>query len=1253
MARYFGGFRDRLLKKGRSSPLSDRDVDWVKVSGTVIWSPEKRNYEWLDPETYLSSFLGDAPEPQKAVPQEPEAKPIWDLSAFANEAEDDLYAEEEGYQPPSGLFSTAGVANYQPDIEAELPSIEEYKHELLSALRRRGLRVDVRKISLPEDVETELELFHQGDKTIDSHALRARLQLFKKQVIESFDQFSRVGETYIIPHAPRYPDFAGDEASDPAANDPFADAGELESDVAEASFEEPAFDPDFLTEPAAEIEDVVDDGYVRFEDEPEPIESIDSDFESFVLKSLDKLEASMHEAMERPATDSPEDEEAAPRAVPEAERPANERMIYDPVNGTLDVPRKAGDVSPRIRPSTGSADPESPRDHAGVPGFVGARLDGAPSSESWLVSPIQSRKAPSDEKAAGATPPADRPAEAGKATSAGKTDADRRSLRGMDVAPSKPDILKALNTIRSAPADKATTAESVDPAHKAEPDTPKDAGDKKNPSADDPRQQSLSILERLDQQTGDGHASPTHLDDAGDSVEQRPRFPALESITAAMDEGVKASEPAKPASRSRSQSLSDFLLSLKNDNEEQHLAVGKMTAPAAEEKPPAVVSRAPATEEKPPEARPPKPAEEKKRTVGLFAKPERRTPPPEAPPAPVDPLDLPVAPLDLSDVQLESEAFTLQEEAPDRFPAPKTAWVTPTIARETSWLHTDVEDRTPEAAAPEEPEPSRVAPAREAEAQVIPEAPSPPTTEGPDQAAIDRLAEWLDASDRERALDEREDDAAPLAEAPTVETNVTPDETDAPAPTDARSAAPPDDAPEAPLAPSPAYAPRWADAVESEVVESEVVESEVVEPGVVEPETVAQRAAEAVSEADASTDARPKADLAQDATPEASVPESSVPEASVPESSVPESGILASGILASGTEDSVPLAEDSVESPEDGARRVDQEAETMTEETPDPGEVFSEHEAPEPIIEVLPEEEPDEVAPAEKPHNFMANDKAVSEDTDQRHAEKLAQSAREALEALESRDTAETPAPAVAAPPKKAATQTPPGPYEKALDGVVEALAFAADDPIPLVKVSKVFSEVSGERRPTEAQVVESVERLNALYAELRRAFRVKIWAGGIRMATDPSYAEYIRAIYQQERPKKLSRTLMETLAIVAYSQPTTKPEVDFIRGVDSDYAVRKLLELGLIDIVGRSEAIGKPLLYGTSERFLEQFGLSELAALPKLKEIEELLDDPSLQRERMHLLALESGLADEGGAEPQEAEETATENEGDAQADA
>jgi segregation and condensation protein B len=154
--------------------------------------------------------------------------------------------------------------------------------------------------------------------------------------------------------------------------------------------------------------------------------------------------------------------------------------------------------------------------------------------------------------------------------------------------------------------------------------------------------------------------------------------------------------------------------------------------------------------------------------------------------------------------------------------------------------------------------------------------------------------------------------------------------------------------------------------------------------------------------------------------------------------------------------------------------------------------------------------------------------------------------------------------------------------------------------------------------------MMEAIERLNAYYEETGRAFRIKHWGGGIRMASHPQYARFIRALYDEHRPKKLSRTLMETLSIIAYGQPTTKPEIDFVRGVDSDYAVRKLLEIGLIDIVGRSDSIGRPLLYGTSDRFLEQFGLSSLEALPKLREVEELLGDPAFKKERLHLLALE-----------------------------
>ena len=194
------------------------------------------------------------------------------------------------------------------------------------------------------------------------------------------------------------------------------------------------------------------------------------------------------------------------------------------------------------------------------------------------------------------------------------------------------------------------------------------------------------------------------------------------------------------------------------------------------------------------------------------------------------------------------------------------------------------------------------------------------------------------------------------------------------------------------------------------------------------------------------------------------------------------------------------------------------------------------------------------------------------------------------------------------------------------LEKTIETLAFVAEDPVPLRKIGHIYAEVAGQKVPSIKKIESIVEALNGRYESSGSPFRIKIWAEGIRMVTIPEVSEVVRQLYDQNRPKKLSRTLMETLAIVAYSQPTTKPEIDFVRGVDSDYAVRKLLEIGLIDIVGRGDSIGRPLLYGTSARFLEQFGLSNLDALPKLREIEELLDDPAFSKERLHLLALEDG---------------------------
>lgn len=189
---------------------------------------------------------------------------------------------------------------------------------------------------------------------------------------------------------------------------------------------------------------------------------------------------------------------------------------------------------------------------------------------------------------------------------------------------------------------------------------------------------------------------------------------------------------------------------------------------------------------------------------------------------------------------------------------------------------------------------------------------------------------------------------------------------------------------------------------------------------------------------------------------------------------------------------------------------------------------------------------------------------------------------------------------------------------------VIEALVFAADEPVTAEMMLDVYVEVTGRQRPTDQEVGESLERINAVYARTGRPFRIHKWAGGYRMATVPGMAPFLRVFFNENKNRRLSPSLMETLAVVAYRQPVTRPEVDFIRGVDADYAMRRLLEWGLIEIVGRSESLGRPLLYGTTPQFLDQLGIGGLDELPQLRDIEELLNDPSFNRERARLLSLQ-----------------------------
>lgn len=188
-------------------------------------------------------------------------------------------------------------------------------------------------------------------------------------------------------------------------------------------------------------------------------------------------------------------------------------------------------------------------------------------------------------------------------------------------------------------------------------------------------------------------------------------------------------------------------------------------------------------------------------------------------------------------------------------------------------------------------------------------------------------------------------------------------------------------------------------------------------------------------------------------------------------------------------------------------------------------------------------------------------------------------------------------------------------------DAAVESLIFASDEPISIGEIARAWSESMGMDAPDEATIRASVDRINAELDGAERPYRIEEWGGGFRFATRKEVAPFLRALFVTDRQRKLSRTLMETLAIMAYRQPVSRSEIEFIRGVDCDYALRKLLEYGLIDVVGRSERVGRPLLYGTTPRFLELFGMSAIDDLPNLRELESILDDPAFQKEKARLL--------------------------------
>lgn len=171
------------------------------------------------------------------------------------------------------------------------------------------------------------------------------------------------------------------------------------------------------------------------------------------------------------------------------------------------------------------------------------------------------------------------------------------------------------------------------------------------------------------------------------------------------------------------------------------------------------------------------------------------------------------------------------------------------------------------------------------------------------------------------------------------------------------------------------------------------------------------------------------------------------------------------------------------------------------------------------------------------------------------------------------------------------------------LQNHIEALIFCSPSPIRLADIKACLSEMFNADVPEE-DIVGAIQRLEEKYQGEDYSFQLFKAAGGYQFLTKPAYQASISILLKQQSKKRLSTSAMETLSIIAYKQPISKTEIENIRGVNCDYAVQKLLDKGLIEITGKAETIGRPMLYGTTNKFMEYFGISELSELPTPKEV-------------------------------------------------
>jgi segregation and condensation protein B len=187
----------------------------------------------------------------------------------------------------------------------------------------------------------------------------------------------------------------------------------------------------------------------------------------------------------------------------------------------------------------------------------------------------------------------------------------------------------------------------------------------------------------------------------------------------------------------------------------------------------------------------------------------------------------------------------------------------------------------------------------------------------------------------------------------------------------------------------------------------------------------------------------------------------------------------------------------------------------------------------------------------------------------------------------------------------------------------IEALLFASDEPIPIKLLIEILSEFYKESKQEEVipflkpeLLRVAINDLNKGYSDRNQSFHIIEIAGGFQFATLQEHAKCLGILFKEKSKRRLSQSALETLAIIAFKQPISKPDIETIRGVNCDYVLNTLLEKDLVAITGRADSVGRPLLYGTTSRFLKHFGLKDSKDMPKLKEVEEIMNSEEFKFE-------------------------------------